>query len=144
MSTLVVNEIVNSLEQEFTFNLNTRSHIGAFYPYLVMINSPVGIFTFKLFKGATELFSVDFTSIDISTESYAHVFFPIIPEKPIQLEKGQYKISITTSGYTKTNDSYIGWIQQFEDIQNEMSYTPVRMEENSLAFRLKIYKEGIV
>lgn len=144
MSTLVVNEIVDSLEQEFTFNLNTRSHIGAFYPYLVMINQPLGTFAFKFFKGATELFSVDFTSIDISTESYAHVFFPIIPENPIQLEKGQYKISITTSGYTKTNDSYIGWIQQFEDIQNEMSYTPIRTEENSLAFRLKIYKEGIV
>lgn len=149
MTTLVVNPIGSSLEQEFTYNLNDRCHIGAFYPYIVMIGAPAGTFTCELVQGATTLFSKTFTSSLIklsltTTDNYAHAFYPIIPDLPIQIEKGTYKLKISTSGYTETNTSYLAWAQQFEDIQNEMSYTPSGTEENSLAFRLKIYKEGIL
>ena len=148
MTTLVVNAIGVSLEQEFTYNLNDRCHIGAFYPYIVMIGAPAGTFTCELIKGATTLFSKTFTSSLIklslpTTNNYAHAFYPIIPDSPVQIEKGTYKLKISTSGYTQTGSSYLGWAQQFEDIQNEMSYTPSADSENSLAFRLKIYKEGI-
>lgn len=149
MTTLVVNPIGASLEQEFTYNLNDRCHIGAFYPYIVMIGAPAGTFTCELIQGATTLFSKTFTSSLIklsltTTDNYAHAFYPIIPDNPIQLERNTYKLKISSSGYTETSTSYIGWAQQFEDIQNEMSYTPIGTEENSLAFRLKIYKEGIL
>ena len=148
MTTLVANPIGASLEQEFTYNLNDRCHIGAFYPYVVMIGSPAGTFTCELIKSATTIFSKTFTSTSIklslgTSNNYAHAFYPIIPDEPIQIEKGTYKLKISTSGYTQTNSSYIAWAQQFEDIQNEMSYTPSGDGENSLAFRLKIYKEGI-
>ena len=149
MTTLVVNPIGASLEQEFTYNLNDRCHIGAFYPYIVMIGSPAGTFTCELIKGVTTIFSKTFTSSSIklsltTTDDYAHAFYPIIPDLPIQIEKGTYKLRISTSGYTETSSSYLAWAQQFEDIQNEMSYTPIGTEQNSLAFRLKIYKEGIL
>lgn len=149
MTTLVVNPIGASLEQEFTYNLNDRCHIGAFYPYIVMIGSPLGTFTCELTKGGVEIFSKTFTSALIklslsTTDNYAHAFYPIIPDAPIQIEKGTYKLKISTSGYTETATSYLGWAQQFEDIQNEMSYTPSGDNQNSLAFRLKIYREGIL
>lgn len=148
MTTLVVNPIGASLEQEFTYNLNERCHIGAFYPYLAMIGAPAGTFTCELIKGATTVFSKTFTSnsIKLSLETvnnYAHAFYPIIPDSPIQIEKGLYKLKISTSGYTETDSSYLAWCQQFEDIQNEMSYIPSEINQNSLAFRLKLYKEGI-
>ena len=148
MTTLVVNPIGAGLEQEFTYNLNTRVHIGAFYPYLVMVNAPAGTFSFDLLKGANVIFSKDFTSADIklsltTANNFAHAFYPIIPNNPIQLEKGTYKIRISAIGYVENGLSYMAWAQQFENIQNEMSYTPSGDNENSLAFRLKIYKEGI-
>jgi hypothetical protein len=148
VTTLVVNPIGASLEQEFTYNLNNRCHIGAFYPYIVMIGSPAGIFTCELIRSGDTLFSKSFASSDVklslgTTDNYAHAFYPIIPDSPIQIEKGLYKLKISTSGYSETTSSYMAWAQQFEDIQNEMSYTPSGIEQNSLAFRLKIYKEGI-
>jgi hypothetical protein len=150
VTTLVVNPIGSGLTQEFTYNLNTRSHIAAFYPYLVMIGAPAGTFTFELRDALSNdtIFSKSFTSSLIklslgTANNYAHAFYPVIPDNPIQLEKYTYKIVITGSGYTETASSYIAWAQQFEDIQNEMSYTPSGDSENSLAFRLKIYKEGI-
>ena len=148
MTTLVVNPIGTGLEQEFTFNLNTRTHVGAFYPYLVMVSSPAGTFSVDLLKGLDVVFSKDFTSADIkmsllTSDDFAHAFYPVIPNDPVQLEIGTYTLRISSSGYTETNTSYLAWAQQFEDIQNEMSYTPSGIEENSLAFRLKIYKEGI-
>jgi hypothetical protein len=148
VTTLVVNPIGASLEQEFTYNLNERCHIGAFYPYIVMIGAPTGTFTCELIKGVTTVFSKTFTSASIklslgTSEDYAHAFYPIIPDLPIQIEKGTYKLKISTMGYTETNSTYLAWAQQFEDIQNQMSYTPSGILENSLAFRLKIYKEGI-
>jgi len=148
VTTLVVNPIGASLEQEFTYNLNDRCHIGAFYPYIVMIGSPAGTFTCELVKSGDTLFSKSFTSSDVklslgTTDNYAHAFYPVIPDSPIQIEKGLYKLKISTSGYSETPSSYMSWAQQFEDIQNEMSYVPSGTEQNSLAFRLKIYKEGI-
>ena len=148
MTKLIVNPIGVSLEQEFTYNLNTRCHIGAFYPYIAMIGSPTGTFTCELIKGGVTIFSKSFTSVLIklslsTSDNYAHAFYPIIPDLPIQIEKGLYKLKISSSGYTETDSSYMAWIQQFEDIQNEMSYTPSGDQENSLAFRLKLYKEGI-
>lgn len=148
MSTLIANPIGASLEQAITYSSTSRAHIGAFYPYLIMIDAPAGTFTFSLLKGAETLFSKSFTSADIklsllTSNNFAHAFYPVIPNNPIQLESGNYILRITSSGYVETSTSYLAWGQQFEDIQNDMAYTPTSDQQNSLAFRIKIYKEGI-
>lgn len=145
MTTLVVNPLETILEQEFTYDLNTRAHVGAFYPYILLFNSPAGVFTLSLIKGATVIYSKAFTSADIkaalnTADNYAHVFYPAIPDNATQMERGTYKLRLSGTGYSATNDSYLGWCQQFEDVQNEMSYTPSSDEENSLAFRLKTFQ----
>jgi hypothetical protein len=72
------------------------------------------------------------------------VFYPIIPDSPIKLEKGTYTLKLTASGYISNSSSFIGWLQQFEDVQNDMDYLPLFSNQNSLAFRLKIFKEGVL
>lgn len=149
MSTILANELITTLEQDFSFNLNTRCHIGGFYPYLVMYNSPVGTFKIELLKGLSVIFEKEFTSSDIKTalvtsNNYAIVFYPILPDNPIQIENGNYTIKLSSAGYTYSATSYLAWIQQHENVQNIMAYTPVYDSENSLAFRIKELKEGVL
>jgi len=92
--------------------------------------------------------SKSFTSADIkaasgTTDNYLYSFYPVIPTNPLKIEKGDYILRLKTSGYTASGSSFIGWIQQHEDIQNSISYNPINDSQNPLAFRVKIYKEGI-
>jgi len=144
---ILTNELTDTLEQVFTYNLNKRAHIAAIYPYLLMHNAPTGTFKIQLIRDSVVLLEDEFTSSDIkvsvSTSSdYVHAFYPIIPLNPIQIEKGIYTLRLTAQDYIRTTNSYLGWCQQFEDIQNQISYAPTDDTKNSLAFRLKLYKEG--
>jgi len=148
LTTLVSQTLETELVQEIRFNLSTRLHLGAMIPYLFMFNSPDGVFTFNLLKGVQTIFSKSFTCADIraslsTMDDYAHVFYPIIPDDLIQIENGLYTFKLTASGYTNTQASFLGWIQQHENIQNEMDYIPKNDEANSFAIRFKEYKEGI-
>lgn len=149
MSTIVANELISTLEQEFTYNLNDRVHVGGFYPYVLMYNSPLGTFKIEVLRGADVVYEEEFTSSDIktiigTTDNYAITFYPIIPPSPIQIEKGNYTIKLSSTGYTYSSTSYLAWIQQHENVQNTMAYTPVYDSENSLAFRIKELKEGVL
>lgn len=149
MSTILANELINTLEQDFSFNLNTRCHVGGFYPYLMLYNSPVGTFKIELLKGLNVIFEKEFTSSDIktsleTTNNYAIVFYPILPNSPIQIEKGNYTIKLSSTGYTYSSTSYLAWIQQHENLQNNMAYTPIYDSDNPLAFRIKELKEGVL
>jgi len=145
MTTLVVTELITDLEQDIRYNLDIRCNVVAFYPYLFLFNSPSGTFTFELIKDGDTLFSQNFDSQDIkdslsTTNNYAHVFFPIIPTNPIQIEKGLYTIKLSSTGYTATSSSYLGWIQQHEDIQAELEYVPENDTENPFSIRIKKYE----
>jgi len=111
-------------------------------------NSPAGSFTLELEDSSGVIMSKSFSSSDVktaseTTDNYLYSFYPVIPTSPVRVEKGSYTLRIKTSGYTATGSSFIGWIQQHEDIQNTMSYNPSNDSQNPLAFRVKIYKEGI-
>jgi hypothetical protein len=148
MTTLLVQKLYSELSQEVTFDLNERVHIGSIIPYIYLHNAPAGTFTFEMTGPNGAVFSKSFTSSDIktalsTTDNYAHVYYAISPTNPVQIEKGAYTFTLTASGYTPTESSFIGWIQQHENIQNEMSYDPIDDEQNSLCIRYKSYREGI-
>lgn len=114
-----------------------------------MVGSPSGTFTIQIEGINGTILSKSFTSSDIktsldTTNNNAHVFYPVINDNPCQIERGTYTITLSSSGYTQTSSSYIGWIQQFEDIQNVLSYTPSGIGSRPLAVRIKDYKEGIL
>lgn len=144
MTTLVNTILETELNQNVTYNNTVRLSIAAFYPYLLMVNSPSGTFTFSLFKGAEELYSKSFTSADIkasldTTDNYAHVFFPIIPENPIQIESGAYTFKLQASGYTVNTSSYLAWVQQHEYIQTELENEIENFTELPFSVRIKSY-----
>jgi len=145
MTTLLVDNLVVSLQQTIDVTSSERIHVAAFYPYLYVYNMPSGTFTFELIKSSVTVFSQTFTSVDIQTSlgtanSYMHCFYPIIPTSLVQMEEGTYTVKITSSGYTATEASYLGWIRQHENIQNGINYTPSSDRQNPLAIRIKLYK----
>ncbi len=145
MTTLLVDKLGTSLEQNITVTGTERVHIAAFIPYIYVYNNPAGTFTFQLIKSSVVIFSQSFTSADIKTSvgtanNYIHSFYPIVPTVLVQMLAGNYTVKITSSGYTATEASYLGWIRQHENIQNEIDYTPTSDRKNPLAIRIKTYK----
>lgn len=142
MTTLVCQTLVSTLTQEIRFSQDVRYCIGSVAPYLYMHNAPAGTFTLSIKSGSTTVFSQSFTSASIkasldTSDNYAHVFYPIVPTNPLHLERGTYSVEIGASGYTSTSSSFLAWVQQHEDLNNLLDYTPVSDDKNPLALRIK-------
>jgi hypothetical protein len=148
VTTLLVETLKTELSQEIRLENQERYTIGAIIPYLYLHNSPVGTFTLEILSGVTSVFSQSFTSADIKTaigtsDNYAHVFYPIVPQNPVQLDAGVYTIKLSAAGYNALGSSFLGWIRQHENLNNILDYEPVSDSENPLAVRLKVFKRGI-
>jgi len=148
VTTLVFETLVSELSQDINLKNNTRYTVKGLYPYLLMYNAPAGTFTLEVIKSASTVFSKSFTSADIktslsTTDNFAHVFYPVLPLNPLQLDAGLFTIKLSATGYSANNSSFIGWCSQFEDLNNVLDYEPVDDGQNPLALRLKIYKRGI-
>lgn len=146
MSIVLVETLQSELSQNISFTGEDRIEIAAFVPYLYIHNLSGATFTLEILRNSAPIFSQDFTSEEINQAVngvYAHVFYPIIPENPVQIEPGDYTFKIKAkSGYLPA-ENFIGWCRQYNDVQNQMSYSPTSDSENSLAIRFKIYREGI-
>lgn len=145
MSSLLVDKLVTELTHEIRLTNSSRVHISAFYPYLFLYNSPVGTFTLSILRGATAIFSQSFDSAAIkisipTVNDYAHVFYPIIPPNPLPIESGLYTIKLSATGYVPTESSYLGWIKQHEDVQNNLEYVSANDTYNPYAIRIKVFK----
>lgn len=149
MSKFIVEKLKDELSQGFSYSLQERVHIAAFIPYLYIHNASADYFTFELSSSSGVIFSKNFTVGDIKSsiqtaENFMHVFYPIVATNPVQLEKGSYTITVIAGpNYTPSNDSFLGWIKQHEDLQNELDYLPETDNDKPLAFRLKYLKEGV-
>ena len=152
MTTLLAKRLFNGFALEHTFNLKSQSryHIQSIAPYIYMHNAPAGTFTMSIYDVSDEsqVFTQSFTSSAIkaalsTSNNYAHAFYPIIPNTKLKLGAGTYRAELTSSGYTYGAESFLGWVQQHEDLNNELDYTPANDLENPLALRIKELKEGI-
>jgi hypothetical protein len=145
VTTLVVQKLDNELIQDFRLKLDERYNVGGIYPYIYMHNAPAGTFTIQIIKGVTVLASKSFDCDDIksaldTTDNYAHSFHPVLFDSPTQLGRGLYSLRLSSSGYSPTESSFIGWTQQHEDLNNILDYTPGSDAQNPLAFKLKIWR----
>lgn len=152
MTTLLVKRLFQDFALEHTFNLKSQSryHVQSVAPYIYMHNAPAGTFTMSIYDVSDDalVFAQEFDSNDIkaaisTVNNYAHVFYPVIPESKLKLNAGTYRAELTSTDYTYQTDSFLGWIQQHEDLNNELDYTPSNDLENPLAMRIKVLKEGI-
>jgi len=145
MSILLVETLQTELVQDIDYEGETRVEIAAFIPYIYFHNVTGAVFTFEIERDSEIIFTQDFTSEEIRlvTGNYAHVFYPIIPINPVQIEAGSYKFRIKAKSGYLAGEQFIGWIKQYVDVQNEMSYTPIDDSQNTFAIRFKKYREGI-
>lgn len=152
MSTLLVRPLYSGqiISDEYTYDLSERVNVGGFYPYLYLHGAPAGTFTFEVSNIHGVIFSKSFTSADIKAslptlDDYLRVFYPVIPDSPVQMDKTPFTCKLFADGvYSYNGGGFIGWVQQFEDIQNEMDYIPLNDDQNPLALRWKVLKEGIL
>lgn len=145
MSILLVETLQTELVQDIDYEGETRVEIAAFIPYIYFHNVTGAVFTFEIERDSEIIFTQDFTSEEIRlvTGNYAHVFYSIIPINPVQIEAGSYKFRIKAKSGYLAGEQFIGWIKQYVDVQNEMSYTPIDDSQNTFAIRFKKYREGI-
>jgi len=148
MSRVLYKTLIDVCEQWVQFNLDERVSIAGFYPYLVMVNQPPGNFEFQFESESAIIFSKTFTSEDIkaamnTTNGSAHVFFPIVPDKLVHVEKGLYKVRIIATDYFPSRNYHLGWAQQFENIQADIAYEVHGDADLPLAIRIKTHERGI-
>lgn len=149
MTKLLVQELRDELFQEITLSGEERNHVLSISIYLYIHNNPSGTFTFTLSNQSEDLYSKNFTAQDVldsisTSDNYAHVFFPFVPVDSLKVESGNFFLRLSSNGYTVTSGSFIGWIQQHEDEQNQLGYIAAGDEEKSLSYRIKILREGIL
>jgi len=147
VTTLLAEPLYTELSHNFTLSFE-RYSIGAISPYLYIHNTPSGTFTFSLSSTQGVIFTSTFSCAQIktamsTTDNYIHAFYPIIPSAPLPLTSGSYTAKLTSSGYTYSSGAFIAWVKQFEDLNNELGYTPIDDSENPLAMRIKVYKRGV-
>lgn len=141
MTTLVCDELIGTLTQEINFNNYRTYHIEGIKIKLLMYNAPSGTFTLSIKDGATTLVSAEFTSADIKTDletsdNYCWLYKALNIAAP--LKAGSYNLVLSSSGYTYSENSFIGWIKSHENIFNDRSIPAVYYTSNP--FDVLIYE----
>jgi hypothetical protein len=114
---LVVETLRTEIQQSFSLSLSTRILAQEIKPYVLMYNSPVGTFTLSIEKDSVEIFSTEFASENIksffdTTHDYIHGRIPLSSD--LILTKGDYVAKLTATGYTYNQDSFLGWVRDWE------------------------------
>lgn len=121
--------------------------LGGLKIKVLMYNAPSGTFTISLKSGATTLHSEDFTSASIKTDlstsnNYAWIWKAFQFTNPIPLASGVYTLELSSSGYTFSDSSYLGWISDYESDYQRQTDTPSNDGENPQAFQLFEYRDN--
>lgn len=144
MTTLVTTELIDTLSQDITYSGEKNIHIYGLKLRLVWFNSPSGTFTVSFKDGATTLASKSFTVADIKTElstadDYGYIYKGIVFDNPFPIKNGTYQIELSSSGYTFSSDTFLGWAKDYEDnfIQTTDSFTDFSAPRSVLIYTLK-------
>lgn len=140
---LLVDTLTTTIEQTFYLKNDTRYILEEIKPYLYFHNAPAGTFTLTLLRGSTEITSKSFTTNDVktalnTTDNYFHLFYPVQFDSFLPLEKGTYKLRLSSSGYVFSGSSYIAWVKEFESIYQEFENDISVVTDYPYSFRLII------
>ena len=147
MTDLVVEELKTTLSQSFSIDLNRRYTVAGIRPYIYMHNSPAGTFTISLKEGATTHASKSFTSADIKSDlstadNYAHIWKALVFANPLLLSRGSFVLELSSSGYSFSESSHIGWIKEHDNIFQTTDGNNNTDYNNPLSFQLFEEKNG--
>ena len=141
MTTLVVEPLkAVDLVQEFELKV-TRLNLTAVRPYLYLHNDPVGTFTLNIKYSGNIIATADFTMAEIKSNAtyndneFHHGFVKIDIGAVLNLGV-KYEMELTSSGYTFSESSYLGWVKEYENLTNSLSVSVSDFSENPLSFQL--------
>lgn len=141
MSKVVVDELITTLTQQINLKNDKIYHIEGLKIRLIMYNAPAGTFTLSIKSGATTLASVNFTSADIKSDLSTSDNYALI-DKALNivapLKKGSYDFVLSSSGYTYSQSSFIGWVKSHENIFNSQESVATSFLDNP--FDVLIYE----
>ena len=123
---VLAEELITTLTQPFKLNLHERSHVTAVRPYMVIVGAPAGTFTMSLKSGANTLASKTFTSAsmksDLSTaDNNVHMMVNLTFTDVTPLSPGSYDLVLSSSGYTFSGTSFLGWAKEYDSVYNEVT-----------------------
>jgi len=147
MTALVVEELLTTLEQPFSIYLDRRITVAGLRPKIYMHNSPSGTFTFTLKRSGVTIASDSFTSTEIksdlgTSDNYIHIWKFLDLSNVIHLGRGDYTLELSSSGYTYSDSSYLGWVKEHENLTNEIEGVPLTNFNNPMAFQLFELKDN--
>lgn len=111
MSTIIVDELITTLEQEF--KVVTPINLCAIRPWVYSHNDPTGNFSLSIYRGVSLVKSFSFNVASLKTalnvtQPYFHGRYAI-PITPFVLPRGTYNLILNSSGYTYDTNSFFGW-----------------------------------
>lgn len=139
MTTLVVDEFISSLYQEFTVKIPRI--VRAIQPYLYIHGSPAGTLTLNFKHSGTTIeskaitISQLITNADESPNGYIHGYFTFQLDNDVPIKRDTtYRIELDTSGYTFTETDYIAWHRPFENTFNNTTPSLTNAEANPFGY----------
>lgn len=129
MSLLVVGELITSLDQEFKIAINKNIAVERIRPHLYIaqpdglingglklsiIDSTGSIYHDSLTQDLTEIRNSGSSKLN---DKFYHGYVSFIFPDSVILNSGTYFLRLEgVNGYTYSQDNYIGWIKEHEDI----------------------------
>lgn len=137
MSTLITDSINGPKIQEFKTTETIKCE--GFKLWLYNNNMPAGNFKLELVKDTRVIKEWNFTSLDMrnsfgGTEDYFHVYMSFL-SKSFYLQ-GTYNLVITTTGYTETPTSFIGWNKDYDGVFGNHYPGNVEFTDYPYSFRI--------
>ena len=139
MTTLVVDELVSQLVQPIYIKKKIKAL--AVKLHLYVHNMPTGSFKFQILKEGDLYAEFPFSCDDLKssfggTTSYFRVFFPFAVGSKINFEEGNYTLKITSTGYTYSQTSFLGWCKDWQGYFGDVTIVPESYLEFPYSFRI--------
>lgn len=127
---IIVNELDTVISQTVTV-IKKEMVLSAIRPYIYIHNISTGDLKVSAEKDSVEVASLTQSIATIkagleSDNTYYHGFIKFQLASPIRLSRGDYVIKLLgVNGYSSANDSFIGWVKEYEDRTNNVTVPTV-------------------
>ena len=145
MSTLIIDELRTTLEQEFT--VVTRREVLTVRPNLMFYNDPAGTFTMTIKQGSTTIIAKSLTMTEILTGTswtanqyhYGVINFEFATPVALLVDT-TYTAVLSSSGYVFSESSYLGWVKSYTNHLNTVAGATSSDLENPFDVEIWDYK----
>lgn len=139
MTRIAADQLISNLSQ--TIKLYRDMSLAGIRTKLYFHNLPAGTFYFNIYKDAQKIYSYSFDSLAAKQAidtPYSYFWVDLALAGNLNLEQGQYSIVLESWGYTFSEDSFIGWVKDF-NLSGDIIGEPSDFSEYPFSFKLVEY-----